>query len=264
MSFIEKTEKKFGKYSIGGLTMKLAVLQCIFFLFYMLKFDSQPIMETLYNLNIGGTTIISDLLLIVGSPVILPDGNFIGILFMFFGTQIFIILGTSLEELWGTYRYNLYILTCIIMALTASQVMQLFTSSGLGIQYTSTINLSLLFAFATFFPAFKILLFFFLPTPIRLIAFISFGGLIFSLTNMNSFDMIFWISASICPYCLFHANYFLNQQKQKSRAISFEKKVTAVDRQTFHKCNTCGKTENDNLEFRIAEDGEEYCLEHLK
>jgi hypothetical protein len=34
----------------------------------------------------------------------------------------------------------------------------------------------------------------------------------------------------------------------------------------FHRCKTCGRTEvsDPDLEFRMAEDGEEYCGDHLQ
>ncbi len=34
--------------------------------------------------------------------------------------------------------------------------------------------------------------------------------------------------------------------------------------ESLHRCENCGKTERDDpeLEFRVAEDGEEYCVDH--
>jgi hypothetical protein len=37
------------------------------------------------------------------------------------------------------------------------------------------------------------------------------------------------------------------------------------DTEALHRCASCGKTEHDDpeLEFRVATDGEEYCVDHL-
>jgi hypothetical protein len=37
------------------------------------------------------------------------------------------------------------------------------------------------------------------------------------------------------------------------------------EEEALHKCKTCGATEltDPSLEFRVARDGEEYCLAHL-
>jgi hypothetical protein len=44
------------------------------------------------------------------------------------------------------------------------------------------------------------------------------------------------------------------------------KEAKLSDEDSFHRCKTCGRTEKSDpdLEFRMAEDGEEYCGDHLQ
>ncbi|MCM8525011.1 MAG: hypothetical protein NE327_00730 [Lentisphaeraceae bacterium] len=279
MGFIERTEKRLGKFAIGGLTMKLAVMQILFFLFYMLNLeevrqggqiflDKTQVVDKVNLLNIGGSTIISDLVYIIASPAVLPTGP-LSWIFMYFAIHLLIMFGTSLEELWGDYKYNLYVMTTVVFALLASQIFKLIypVYSEYNLFYfSSVVYMAIFFSFATYFPNFKLLLFFILPTPVRFLAYLGAGGIILMMMGMNNFDRVFWGLGSFGSYILFHYHLAVNRQIQKARKNNFDKKLGKLNNQAFHKCNTCGKTENDDstLEFRIADNGEEYCLEHIK
>ena len=282
MGFIEKTEKKFGKFAIPGLTMKLAAMQIIMFVIYMLNmktktvgnqlyYDNSQIVDIIYKLNIGETTFISDLIFIIGSPAVLPSG-ILSYIFFYFAIYLLMLFGNSLEELWGKYKYNLYVFTSIILAFISSQSLKWAHPEIYGhqelIYFTSTLYMSIFFAFATYFPKFQLLLFFILPTPVRFLALLGAGGIFVFLIwteGVSNFDRFFWILGAFGAYIPFHYHLIANAQAQKARKANFEKKIGKLDSQPFHRCAVCGKTENDDdsLEFRIADDGEEYCLEHL-
>lgn len=282
MGFIERTEKKLGKYAISGLTMKLAVMQILFFVFYMLNIqykkldgtnitipDFTSIEQNINKLNIGDTTVISDLIYLIASPPLLPDSSFVTYIFLFFAMHLFILYGTSLEELWGKYKFNLYILTSVLFALFTSQAIKFIYPQFAGdhLHYaTSIIFNSVFFAFATYFPKFELLLFFVLPVKVRILAYILAAGLILFLSGQEPLDWFIWGTGLFGSYLLFHFHLAVNSQVQKARRANFDKKIGKLNDQAFHKCKVCGKTENDdeNLEFRIDDDGEEYCIEHLK
>lgn len=56
----------------------------------------------------------------------------------------------------------------------------------------------------------------------------------------------------------------LNRQVMRRRA-EFESKSREDAAHTWHRCVVCNRTERDNpdLEFRVADDDREYCMEHL-
>ena len=279
MGFIDSTEKKLGRFAIPGLTMKLAVMQILFFLFYMLNLefpnnntrDFRRIIELVNNFNIGNSTLISDFIYILASPPLLPGppDDFLTYIFMFFAMHLFILFGRSLEELWGDYKFNLYVATAVILGLISSQVFKLVFPEYSGVHltlFTSVVYMSVFFSFATYFPEFKLLLFFILPTPVRFLAYLAAGLMILSMFSMSNFERFFWGMGTFGAYFLFHYHLAVNRQVQKARKANFDKKVGKLDKQAFHKCKICGKTENDDadLEFRIADDGEEYCVDHLE
>ena len=264
--------------------MKLAVMQILFFLFYMLNLEFKKVrvgnsiriepdftnIEAIINkLNIGSSTILSDFIYILGTPPILPGTGFLTYVFMYFAMHLFIMFGNSLEELWGDYKFNLYIVTSIVLSLISSQVFKLIFPEYSHIHihfFTSAIYMAVFFSFATYFPNFKLLLFFVLPTPVRFLAYLGAGGIILAMLSMSNLERFFWASGLFCAYILFHYHLVINKQVQKARKANFDKKLGKLDKQAFHKCKTCGKTENEDstLEFRIADSGEEYCVEHLK
>ena len=120
-------------------------------------------------------------------------------------------------------------------------------------------------AFATHFPNFTLNLFFVLPTPVKILAWLGAGLVIFQILGADTYFLkIFYFVGGFGAYVLFHYSHFIQGQKQKHRAAAYQKRV--ADPVTFHKCNECGRTEEDDaqLEFRICDDGEEYCVDHLK
>lgn len=263
MSFIAKTERKYGRYAIHGLTTKLVVVQVLFYLYMMIDAEySGGTMESVRNLNIGNSSIISDFILLVATPISIP-GSAGGILWMFFGTQLFFIFGHALEDLWGHYKFNLYFLTYLVISLVISQGFKLIFS--VDFYPDSYIYLLVFMSFATYFPSYELLLFFILPTKVRFLVYIYTGLEIFAAFNGHIVNQSFLIGAGFGTYLLFHLHIFIGNQKQKVRKASYRKRTAHLEG-TFHKCQTCGRTEADDsaLEFRISDDGEEYCLEHLK
>ena len=72
------------------------------------------------------------------------------------------LLGRGLEQQWGVFRFNLYYLCGMVGAILAA----LLTGYGTN----NYLNLSLFFAFAAFYPDYKLLIFFILPVKIKYLA----------------------------------------------------------------------------------------------
>ena len=272
MSFIDKTEQKFGKYAIQGLPRKLAVIQVVFFVILMIKqMQNFAIGETLQlivtKFNIPGTTIISDIFLALAIPSVMPSPSLLTYLFMYFGTYLFVLYGNSLEELWGTYKFNVYIITNLLITLVLSQLIFILNGESAQLAFAiSFLNFSILIAAATHFPKFELLLFFILPVPLWIIGLMFAGMMLFMGFSYGFLGKLFIYGVAFGAYILFHWKYFKDKQVQKVKAAQFESKVKKEASQAFHKCAECGITELDDkdMEFRIGEDGNEYCMNHIE
>jgi len=75
--------------------------------------------------------------------------------------------------------------------------------------------------------------------------------------------------AAMANYLLFFGPTIVsearNRQQVTARRKRFEIQSRGPDGQALHHCAICGATElsDPNLEFRVASNGEEYCLPHL-
>jgi membrane associated rhomboid family serine protease len=75
------------------------------------------------------------------------------------------IMGSTLERVWGTFRFNLYYLFGMVGCIIAG----LITGYGTNVY----LNLSLFLAFAYLFPEHKVLLFYVIPIKMKYIAYLD-------------------------------------------------------------------------------------------
>lgn len=119
--------------------------------------------------------------------------------------------GKILESYWGTFRFNLYYLTGLVLTDLAAMLL------GAGADATA-LNLSLFLAVATIAPEAKVLLFFFIPIKMKYMAWVYLGFTalnVFSYLQAASFLSFYWL-LPVVPLL----NYFplLRQRRQKHPA----------------------------------------------
>jgi hypothetical protein len=126
---------------------------------------------------------------------------------------------------------------------------------------------TLFFAFAHFYPDEVIYVFFILPLKIKWIAWVYAGFLLIAfVTESNSYRLA--LIAALGNYFIFFGPETIQKLRQRKEVAVRRKRFeiqSRSDEEPLHKCKTCGATEvsDPNREFRVARDGEEYCLEHL-
>ena len=169
-------------------------------------------------------------------------------------------VGEGLERAWGSFRLTFYILVGMIGTTAAAFFF--------GTNFSNLMLLTSLFlAFAHFYPEEIIYVLFILPVRIKWLAWALAAILIvgFVLKPM-SYRMA--LAASLANYLIFFGPEFFSRAKQR-REVSVRRKrfedLSRDDTEPLHKCAVCSATEltDPNLEFRVARDGEEYCMKHL-
>ncbi|MCC6356755.1 MAG: hypothetical protein IT577_22945 [Verrucomicrobiae bacterium] len=182
-------------------------------------------------------------------------------IWILFVVMIMWLIGDGIEEGFGAFKTNVYLLLGILGTATGAMCFGLPDISG---QY---LYLSLFFAFATLYPEYEILVFFILPVKVKWLALIS--AVLVALAFFGG-----GAAAKLAIGCAF-ANYLLffgptaaratvAMAEVRARRAKFEARKMPED-EPLHRCKTCGRTERDDdlLEFRVASDGEEYCTGHL-
>lgn len=277
MDFMTKLERKYGKFAISNLTVILIVC---FILGYFIQIF-QPSAIEIINLNpekIMQGQVWRLLTWILMPPRSLSVWIIITLMFYFH-------IGRTLENVWGDFRYTLYILSGIIFTdigvVGTYLVMKLcglddFASLFALYSDTSTYYLcmSMYLAYAFMFPDRQVLLYFIIPIKIKwigylYIAYIVYDVLVFG--YIGYYPGMVTIITSVLNFILF---YFLMKGKNRlsaahrKRKKTYKREVRETQILTRHKCAICGQTEEDNpnLEFRYCSrcnGNYEYCQNHL-
>jgi hypothetical protein len=186
-------------------------------------------------------------------------------LFFLLYVWFMIWVGNSLEQAWGAFRLTVYYLLGMTGVTLAAFLLGIGQSEGNSLPLY--INISLFFAFATLFPNIQIYVLFVIPLRVKWLALISLAPILLAFLFAPLLIKIAMI-ISLLNYVLFFAPVALANARdgrdvQKRRMKFAAGSVSSDD--PLHRCFVCKKTEQDDaeLEFRVAKDGEEYCVDHL-
>lgn len=272
MNWLNKLERKIGKYAITNLSVWLIGAYVIGYLIsYMAPAVAAYLtLEPYYILHGQIWRLIT--------WVLIPPSD-LGIL-TFIMLFFYYSLGTTLEKTWGTFRYNVYIFSGILFTIVGAFllyfIMTILGSGGIGtlgmgaIFSTYYINLSIFLAFAACYPEMKVMLYFIIPIKIKWMAYLDVAYLVF-VCLLSGWAVRVAIIASILNFVVFFfstRNYQHISPSQIRRKHNFNKQVANARGITKHKCAICGRTEEDgeDLQFRFCskcEGNYEYCQEHL-
>jgi hypothetical protein len=126
---------------------------------------------------------------------------------------------------------------------------------------------SLFFAFARFYPDEVIYILFILPVKIKWLAWIYAAFLMLGFfLGPNSYRAA--VIAAFINYFIFFGPEIIHQARHRHDVSTRRRRFEDQSRsptETLHRCTVCGATElsDPNLDFRVAQDGEEYCMAHL-
>ena len=264
--FLRKLERNFGKYAVPNLMYYIILM-------YGAGIVIDLVMPGLYYqyLCLDAAAILRGQVWRLVTFLICPPSS--GIFFNLIAMLLYYSLGTTLERVWGTFRFNLYFFSGILFHIIAAFV--IYFLMGVSVPLTPFyLNNSLFLAFAATFPQMQFYLYGLLPIRAYWLGiFIGaeflyeflFGGLIarscIGLALLN-FVIFFMMTR----------NYSKSGPREIKRKQKFKSDMKTAQaekiRLTHHKCAVCGRTEKDdpNLEFRYCSKCEgnlEYCMDHL-
>ena len=267
MRFLDKLERKYGRFAIPNLMQYIIVGMVIVLLFGAIN---QSI--TGY-LGFSLTYILRGQFWRIITFVLLPGSSGIWVIFYF---MILYFFSRILESYWGSFRFNLYILIGCLGTIMANILLEVMYGTAVPLSnfYLYT---TLMLAVSRVAPDYEIRIYFVLPVKLKYLGYIYGGFLLVQLLFGNLQDRII-ILFGVLNFLLFFgpellrknkANVrraqYVNQQKAKPKT---KIKTGEVIQVAFHCCEVCGKTEVDDptLEFRYCSkcDGHhEYCSAHI-
>ena len=260
MRWINALERRFGQLAIPGLMRIIVAFNGLVFLLATVS----PALVDMLELRPERVLQHGEVWRLV-SYIFIPNvklWNLPPVLAVFVYLQFLWLLGEGLEQAWGSFKLNLYYL---VGMLGTTAVVFLFHAEDPNGVY---LNMSLFYAFATLFPNYPILLFFIIPVRVKWVALFTLALVALQLVIGGAVERL-TILVALVNYLLFFGPawlaYWREQGRTMARKQQFEVARQVEVEETLHHCKICGRTEvsSPDLEFRVASDGEEYCLAHL-
>ncbi len=272
MNVMNKWERKFGRYALRNLTMYIIITYIAGYLLQVLA----PSM--LLYLTLEPYYILHGQIWRLVSWLLIPPGSLdiFTIITLFFYYSI----GTTLERTWGSFRYNVYIFSGIIISIIGAFVLYFlfyFINGvpvyGIGLYFsTYYISMSIFLAFAATYPDMQVLFMMFLPLKVKWLG-IAYVVLIIYEAVQAGWAVRVAILCSLMNFIIFFLatrNMGHYNPREVKRRKDYQQAVhkSQVNGITKHKCAICGRTEKDgaNLEFRFCSKcngNYEYCQDHL-
>ncbi len=259
MTLLDKLERHIGFIAIPGLIRIVVTFNVLVFGLVLLTSPGadQPGFDSYLTLNMARVRAGEVWRLV--TYIFVPQTQH----FLFVAMALWFLwfIGERLEQAWGAFRLTIYVLIGMIGTT--------FAAIFGGSQFSSVMLFTtLFFAFAHFYPEEIIYVLFILPLKVKWLAWIYAAFLLMGFAA-NSASYRFGMIAAFSNYFLFFGpeawQQFRHRNDVAARRKRFEVQSAQSETEPLHRCANCGATERSNpdLEFRVARDGEEYCLPHL-
>ena len=277
MGWLSKMERKYGKYAISNITLYLIICYAFGYVIQLINpgFLAYLTLDP-YQICRG------QIWRVVTWIVIPPSGlDFFTLIMLYFYYSI----GTSVERAWGTFRYNVYLISGMLFTVVGALVFYLIcittglnetmTAMELGLDLASYyamlsmsfstyyVCMSIILAFAMTFPDVKVLLMFIIPLKIKVLGIIyavilGFDFLTSLVTAVQAHkvgSIVWYYSAANCIAILFSLMsaiiFFVTTRKsfrtpqQIKRQNEFKKQTVKIQKISKHKCAICGRTSEE-------------------
>ena len=213
-----------------------------------------------------------------------PLNSFMSYFWLAIELYLYYYIGTSLEQMWGTFRFNVYYISGVLCNIIAAGVLYAVFGDMIYPIGLSYISRSLFLAFAVVFPDIRLLVMFIIPVKMRWLGYLYGGYLAYEVVTYLLYgtkEGIAMAVAIVIAVANFLVFFFSTWRVRKITAEDVRRKTAGIQRQAKfkqqtnnvvsfprHRCTVCGRTERDNpdLEFRFCSkcQGEhEYCMDHL-
>ena len=278
MKFIDKLERKFGRFGIPNLTIYMIVC-------YVIGYALMIVNPGILNwLSLEPAYILRGQVWRLVTWVLYPPSTS-GVLWFAIAVLFFYYpIGTSLERTIGTFKYTLYILSGVIFTILGAFILYVLLGGNVlvgNVFSTYYISLSTFLAYAMCYPDMQVLLMFIIPVKMKWMAIFYVVIVVYEMIQYimaGAWYLVIPIVASLLNFIIFYfgtKDFSRYNPKEVHRRNEFRRAMEPQGRMksgsgsvTKHKCAICGRTELDdpNLEFRFCSrcnGNYEYCQDHL-
>lgn len=254
MNLLDILQRRFGRFAVPHVTEWLIVCQVLAYILLQGKPDYLDAIALLPRRVLEGE--LWRLITFLCEP---PITNLIFALFFWY---LFYLMGTTLENTWGTFRYNVYLLVGWVATVAVSFLQPEEPASILFLQG------SVFLAFAYLYPDFQLLLFFLLPVKVKWLALLQWIGYFLAMISGDLMTKLL-VSAAVCNFALFFWHDIILRMKSGRRRMAQQAKRIRTVNTPRHCCIVCGATNlsHPKMTFRYCSKcagSPCYCAEHIR
>ncbi|MGJ8638013.1 MAG: hypothetical protein ACSHYA_01350 [Opitutaceae bacterium] len=260
MKLLDSLEKRFGHLAIPNVVLFLIVAQLVMLAAVLTNRIDLISLVLIPKVVMGGEW--WRLFSFTIAPPTVPQSMFQG-LFLAFYWYIFWMMSTTLEEAWGVFRFNLFLLSGFLLSIIGAFIGQFVSPDALVFLSPYFLYLSVFFAYATLNPNIQFMIMLVIPVKVKWIAWFVAGVTALSVFGAGSMGERVAIMAPIFNYFLFFRDALTQSVKSRQRRAKFDKERRAVADDALHTCETCGASDRSNpeREFRYKMvDGDAVCV----
>ncbi|WP_309398244.1 hypothetical protein [Cerasicoccus maritimus] len=254
-TLLDKMDKRFGRFAIPNLTFWIMIGQIATLGFGM--FTTFPV----DSLLLIPDQVLQGQVWRVFTFIWEPPG--LSLIWLIFYFWLFYIFGSALEEHWGEFRYNVFILIGMACTVIAALTIWFLKPADMKPLYYATnwyLMSSVTFAFAILYPNFELRVYFVLPVKIKWIAILTVCLWVFNARGIADWMLML---AAVTNVTLFFGRSFFQGAKARQRRVAYQREQKQVEETAFHTCVVCGKTDQSHPDMEFAYlDGEGFCEEH--
>jgi hypothetical protein len=253
MRILDKLQRRYGRYAVPHVTEGLIVCQALTFFFYQTQPAFLARIALVPQLVLQGE--VWRLVTFLCMPPLVAW--WLAILFWY----MFYLTGTALENTWGTFRYNVYLLVGWLATVAVSFLRPDAAASAGFLQG------SVFLAFAQLFPDFEFLLFFVLPVKVKWLALLQWLGYLYLIIVGDMMTELL-VLASVCNFLLFFGRDIWLRLKTGRRRMVQHAETARLANTPRHTCIVCGVTNlsDPQMSFRYCSKcagAPCYCAAHI-
>jgi hypothetical protein len=273
LTLLDRLNRRFGRFAIPNLTLILIVGQFALYVAGML-----PNGVKLSRVELDPAKVMQGEVWRLVTFLFTPPQ--IGPIWVLFYFMLFHLFGTTLENQWGNFRYNVFLLIGYVANVAAAFAASAMIAQSGAVKPDPTVEfasvgatnaflyMSVFLAFARLYPDFIMNLFWVLPIRIKWLALIAWIGFLLAL-NSGTWMTRMLVMATVLNYLMFFGRAHWREFRYGRRRHSFQTKAKKAIAPPRHECRVCGVNSADSPRtlFRYCSKCEGqacYCPEHIR
>ena len=259
MNWMDKLERKIGRYAVPNLMLYIIIMYGAGYVLYLIN----PAFYAQY-LCLNAQAILHGQVWRIITFIIQPPSY--SLIWMLVALSLYYFIGKELERAWGTFRFNLYFFAGVLFHVIAAILVYVLTGLVLPLG-TGYLNMSLFLVYAAMNPNAQFMLYFIIPVKAKWLAWLDGAYFIWAVIQAflpayggSAYGIYYKANAlaavvSILNFLIFFLNsrnvrpYRPSQVKRKNdfhRQVHKARPVNHYKDGARHRCAVCGRTELDD------------------